>query len=138
MKQEIQVKVPIHFINEDKCVGVKLDGGSIRRTLNEIEIVCLPKDLPEYIEVDMENIKLGDSVHLSDLTFPEGVRSVALSQGDESDLNVARVQQPRGAMEDEEEAAAAEGEESVEGEAPAEGEGGDSGDEESSGDGDDS
>ena len=138
MKQEIQVKVPIHFINEDKCVGVKLDGGSIRRTLNEIEIVCLPKDLPEYIEVDMENIKLGDSVHLSDLTFPEGVRSVALSQGDENDLNVARVQQPRGAMEDEEEAAAAEGEESVEGEAPAEGEGGDSGDEESSGDGDDS
>jgi len=138
MKQEIQVKVPIHFINEDKCVGVKLDGGIIRHTLNEIEIVCLPKDLPEYIEVDMENVKLGDSVHLSDLTFPEGVLSIALSQGEESDLNVARVQQPRGAMEEEEEAAAAEGQEAAEGEAPAEGESGDSGGEGSSGDGDDS
>ena len=100
--------------------------------------MCLPKDLPEYIEVDMENLKLGDSVHLSDLTFPEGVLSIALSQGEESDLNVARVQQPRGAMEEEEEAAAAEGEETAEGEAPAEGESGDSGGEESSGDGEDS
>ncbi|MDD9959828.1 MAG: 50S ribosomal protein L25/general stress protein Ctc [Gammaproteobacteria bacterium] len=134
MKQEIQVKVPIHFINEDKCVGVKLQGGSIRHTLNEIEIVCLPKDLPEFIEVDMENVELGVSVHLSDLTFPEGVRSVALSVGEESDLNVASVQQPRGGAE-EEEAAAEEGE-AAEGEAPAEGDG-DSGGEESSGDGDD-
>jgi len=134
MKQELHVKVPIHFLNEEKCVGVKLGGGIIRHTLNEIEIVCLPKDLPEYIEVDMEEIDLNQSVHLSDITFPEGVRSVALSHGEESDLNVASVSLPRGGMEEEEEAAAAEGEEGAEGEAPAEGEGGESGGEESWGD----
>jgi len=126
MKQEIQVKVPIHFINEEKCVGVKLGGGIIRRTLNEIDITCLPSDLPEYIEVDMLEVDVGDSVHLSDITFPEGVSSVALSHGEESDLNVASVQVPRGGGE-EEAAEAADGEAA---------EGGDAGGEESSDGGD--
>ena len=100
MKQELQVRIPIHFINEDKCIGVKLGGGSVRHTLNEIEIICLPKDLPEYIEVDMLEVEVGQSVHLSDVIFPEGVRSVALSLGEESDLNVASVQLPRGGAEE--------------------------------------
>ena len=101
-KQAITVKVPIHFLNEDKCSGVKIGGGNILKTLNEIEISCLPKDLPEYVEVDMLEIALGESVHLSDISLPEGVISVALSVGEVNDLSVATVQAPRGAGEDEE------------------------------------
>ena len=80
-KQAITVRVPIHFLNEDKCSGVKIGGGNILKTLNEIEVSCLPKDLPEYIEVDMLDVELGESVHLSDITLPDGVISVALSVG---------------------------------------------------------
>ena len=119
MDKEILVKVPIHFLNEDECVGVKLGGGNIIKSLNEIEISCLPKDLPEYIEVDMLDIELGGSIHLSDITLPEEVISVALSHGDESDLTVASVQAPRGIAEEEEEEAIAEGE-GEEGEAEGE------------------
>ena len=118
-KQAIVVKVPIHFVNEDKCVGVKLGGGNILKTLNEIEVSCLPKDLPEYIEVDMLEVDVGDTVHLSDIALPEGVTSVALSHGDDSDLSVATVQQPRGSIEDE--AAAGDAEEGAATDAPAEG-----------------
>ena len=110
MDKELHVKVPIHFINEDRCVGVKLGGGIIQRTLNEIEVTCLPKDLPEYIEVDMLEVDLNGSVHLSEITLPEGVVSVALSHGEGSDLSVASVQLPRGVA-DEDELEAAEGEE---------------------------
>ena len=116
-KQAIVVKVPIHFINEEKCVGVKMGGGNILKTLNEIEVSCLPKDLPEYIEVDMLEVELGDSVHLSDITLPEGVTSVALSHGEDSDLSVAIVQQPRGSAEEDE---AAEGADDAAGEGAAE------------------
>ena len=110
MDKEILVKVPIHFLNEDECVGVKLGGGNIIKSLNEIEISCLPKVLPEYIEVDMLDIELGGSIHLSDITLSEEVISVALSHGEESDLTVASVQAPRGVAEEEDEEAIAEGE----------------------------
>ena len=99
-KQAITVKVPIHFLNEEKCIGVKLSGGNILKTLNEIEVSCLPKDLPEYIEVDMLEIDLGESVHLSDITLPENVSSVALSHGEGSDLSVAIVQAPKGSADE--------------------------------------
>lgn len=110
MDKEILVKVPIHFLNEDECVGVRLGGGNIIKSLNEIEVSCLPKDLPEYIEVDMLDIELGGSIHLSDITLSEEVISVALSHGEESDLTVASVQAPRGVAEEEDEEAIAEGE----------------------------
>ena len=98
----IIVKVPIHFLNEETCVGVRLGGGNIIRTMNEIEVSCLPKDLPEYIEVDMLEIDLGESIHLSDVSLPEGITSVALSHGEESvNLSVAIVQAPKGAAEEE-------------------------------------
>ena len=100
-KQAIQVKVPLHFLNEEKCVGVKLGGGSILKTLNEIDVSCLPKDLPEFIEVDMLEIDIGDAIHLSDITLPEGVISVALSHGEDNDLSVATVAAPK-AIEEEE------------------------------------
>ena len=95
-KQEITVKVPLHFINEDRCVGVKLGSGSIRKTLNEIEVSCLPSNLPEYVEVDMLEVEVGQTLHISDVVLPEGVTSVALSHGENSDLSVAQVQAPRG------------------------------------------
>jgi large subunit ribosomal protein L25 len=87
-------------------VGVKIGGGNILKTLNEIEISCLPKDLPEYLEVDMIEVELGDSVHISDITLPEGVTSIALSVGEENDLSVASVQAPRGISEEEGDSAA--------------------------------
>lgn len=97
----IQIRVPLHFINEEKCVGVKTGGGQILKSMTEIDVTCLPKDLPEYIEVDMLEVDLGQSVHLSDISLPEGVTSVALSHGAESDHSVASVQAPRGGAEDE-------------------------------------
>ncbi len=92
----IHVRVPLHFVNEEKCQGVKTGGGRILKTMTEIEVTCLPKDLPEYIEVDMLDIDIGESVHLSDVTLPAGVTSVALSHGRDGDLSVSTVQPPRG------------------------------------------
>ena len=96
--QKITVNVPIHFLNEDKCAGVKTGGGSIIKTLNEIEIDCFPKDLPEFINVDMILLEIGEAVHLSDITLPEGVASIALAAG--NDLSVATVQAPRAEVEE--------------------------------------
>ena len=95
----IHIRVPLHFINEEKCVGVKTGGGQILKSMTEIDITCLPKNLPEFIEVDMLEVDIGQSVHLSDISLPEGVTSVALSHGAESDHSVATVQAPRGGAE---------------------------------------
>ena len=88
---KLQTRVPLNFINEDICVGVKLGGGLIAHTMTDIEISCLPKDLPESIDVDMAEVDVGQIVHLSDLTLPDGVESVSLSQGADYDLTVATV-----------------------------------------------
>ena len=92
----IHVKVPVHLINEDKCKGVKIGGGSILKTMSELEIVCLPQDLPEYLEIDMTDIGVGESVHISQIKFPKGVSSVDLAHGHDSDHSVVAVQAPRG------------------------------------------
>ena len=97
-KVQITVNVPIHFLNEDKCAGVKTGGGSIIKTLNEIEINCFPKDLPEFIEVDMILLEIGEAVHLADITLPAGVASVALAAN--NNLTVATVQAPRAEVEE--------------------------------------
>ena len=88
---KLQTRVPLNFINEDTCVGVKLGGGLIAHTMTDIEVSCLPKDLPEAIDVDMTEVDVGQIVHLSDLTLPDGVESVSLSQGADYDLTVATV-----------------------------------------------
>ena len=92
--KEINVSVPIHFINEDKCIGVKQGGGLISHILNELEIICLPKDLPEFIEVDLENLELGNSIHISQISLPKGVKSL-LSQKTSEDPAVVAVQAPK-------------------------------------------
>ena len=88
---KLQTRVPLNFINEDICVGVKLGGGLIAHTMTDIEVSCLPKDLPEAIDVDMAEVDVGQIVHLSDLTLPDGVESISLSQGADYDLTVATV-----------------------------------------------
>ena len=105
MDQAIKVNVPLHFINEEQCTGVKLGGGMIQKQATDIEIQCLPKDLPEYLEVDMLDVELGGIVHLSDITLPEGAIATALELGDDHDLAIASVIAPRGIKEDDEEAA---------------------------------
>jgi large subunit ribosomal protein L25 len=96
MKRKINMHVPLHFMNEEQCPGVKLEGGRIQHNVVEVEVSCLPADLPEYIEVDMMQLHLGDIIHLSDLALPEGVESVALMHGPEHDLPVASLFSPRG------------------------------------------
>jgi len=98
--EKLHLRVPLHFINEDNCVGVKQDGGKISHQMTDVEISCLPKDLPEFIEVDLANVKTGEIVHLSNLTIPENVDLASLAHGD---LPVASVNLPRGTQEDEEE-----------------------------------
>ncbi len=93
--QILQVSVPIHFVNEDQCIGVKQGGGSIEHLLNEIEVACLPGNLPEFIAVDLTNLNVGQSVHLSDLVLPPGVSVVALAQGSDHDQSVVSVRAAR-------------------------------------------
>ena len=108
-KQRITMRVPVHFTNEDKCVGVKTGGGIVSRILTELEVNCLPKHLPEYIEVDLAQVDVGDSVPLSDVKLPEGVELYALQRGGDASSPVVSVHLPRVAEEEEElEAAAAE------------------------------
>ena len=90
-KVEVHVNVPLHFMNEDVAPGVKQEGGAISHVVSEVEIVCLPKDIPEFIEVDLGELHMGDIVHLSDLKMPAGVEVFALKQGEEYDSAVASI-----------------------------------------------
>jgi large subunit ribosomal protein L25 len=100
-------KVPLHFVNEEIAPGVKLGGGKISHVMNELDVVCLPKDLPAFIEVDLGKLELGHSVHVSDLKLPKGVE-VAAHGTHTGEAVVATVQVPRGTVEAAAEAAAAE------------------------------
>ncbi|MYB89286.1 MAG: 50S ribosomal protein L25/general stress protein Ctc [Proteobacteria bacterium] len=91
----INVHVPIHFMNEDTCHGVKLDGGVISHNMVEVEVSCLPKDLPEFIEVDVQDLKLNESVHLSGVQVPEGVTIMELTHGEGHDHTVVSVHAKR-------------------------------------------
>lgn len=137
--EALRMNVPLHFVNEEDCPGVRDEDGVIQHNMNDVEIECLPRNLPEYIEVDVSGLHLHDAVHLSELTLPEGVEIVELMNAEEDapDRTVVSVQVPRAAIEleaeeaEEAEAAAAEAEEAEAEEAgEAEGEGeDDSGDE---------
>ena len=98
--QKLTAIVPVHFVGEEAPVK---KGGEISHVLNEIEVTCLPKDLPEFIEVDLSAMEIGDIIHLSDIKAPKGVEFVALVHGD--DKAVANVHAPRVAPEAEEGAA---------------------------------
>ncbi|MFK7816552.1 MAG: 50S ribosomal protein L25/general stress protein Ctc [Gammaproteobacteria bacterium] len=96
----INVHVPLHFLNEDTCPGVKLDGGVVSHNIVEVEISCLPKDLPEFIEVDVAELKLNDSLHLSDIKVPDGVTIVELAHGEDHDHVVVSIHVKRAVEEE--------------------------------------
>ncbi len=93
--EPIRVHVPLHLVNEEICKGVKTGGGMINRQLTEVEIECLPADLPESIDIDVANLEVGDSVHLSEIVLPAGVTVVALAH-EGHDSAVVGVLLPRG------------------------------------------
>ena len=92
---EMTVVLPLHILNEVTAHGVKMEGGVVTRNLSDIEVVCLPGNLPEYIEVDLADLKLGESLHLSDIKFPEGVSSTELSHGEDHDHLIVSIHAPR-------------------------------------------
>lgn len=101
----IIVNVPLHFINQDVCIGLKQQGGIVSHIVSDVEISCLPGDLPESIDVDMANLEVGQTIHLSDLVLPEGVTLTAFTHGGdehEHDQPVATIYEPKAAVEEEE------------------------------------
>ncbi|MEX2321494.1 MAG: 50S ribosomal protein L25/general stress protein Ctc [Saccharospirillum sp.] len=96
----VHKKVPLHFINEEQCKAVKLQGGKIQHSATEVDITCKVSDLPEFIEVDMAKIEMGAVLHLSDLSLPKGVALVELNKGADHDAPVVSVVKPAGIIDD--------------------------------------
>lgn len=125
--EKIRMSVPIHYLNEATAIGVKLGGGTVSHMYSEVDISCLPKNLPEYLEVDIAELELDQMLHLSDIKLPDGVEITELAQGPENDKPIVAIHILKVAVEPEEEAIegeVAEGEappaEPAEGEKPAE------------------
>jgi large subunit ribosomal protein L25 len=117
-KEKIHMKVPLHFVNAEASPAVKVAGGIISHVLNDLDVRCLPADLPEFIEVDLSHLDINDSVHVRDLKLPQGVE-LALRGGENPPVATAQI--PKAAIEEEEAAAAAAAAGAgVEGAAPAE------------------
>lgn len=95
MLEMVKVHVPLHFVNEANSVGGK-KGGVVTHGMVDVEVSCLPSVLPDYIEVDLSGLDIGDSLHLSDIVLPAGVEIVALSQGADHDHSVASMVATRG------------------------------------------
>ena len=123
--EKIKMNVPIHYLNTEDAHGVREGGGSVSQLITDIEVICLPKDLPEYFEVDIANLELNEMLHVSDITVPKGVEIPQLAQGPENDHAIVSIHVIKAAAIEEEEAVVTEGEEGeegAEGEATAEGE----------------
>ena len=97
--KKIHMKVPLHFINAEIAPGVKLSAGLVSHVLTELDVSCLPKDLPEFITVDLTDLAAGNTLHLSDLTLPEGVEIPTLTRGE--NLPVATIIIPRAVVAEE-------------------------------------
>ncbi len=104
--EKLHMHVPLHFINQDIAPGVKLQGGVVAHLMTEVDVTCLPHQLPEYLTVDLSSLNLGQSVHLKDLALPEGVTITSLIHGG-ADLAVATITVVRATVEAETEVAAA-------------------------------
>ena len=118
--EEIKMNVPLHFIGEDIAPGVKDGGGKVSHIMTDVEIVCLPRYLPEYIDVDVSALELDDMLTLSDIKLPEGVEMPALAQGPEADRPIVSIHVIKEVViEEEEELEVAVGEEGEEGEEAA-------------------
>ena len=97
-KTKLKVIIPVNFINEEECVGIKFDGGVDAKAIREIEIMCLAGNIPESIDVDIENLNLGDSIRLTEISLPEGSEIPGLTE--ETDQMVVSVNAPKAVEED--------------------------------------
>lgn len=113
--QLLRKAVPLHFIGEDVAPGVKLGGGMIEHMLNDVEIECLPANLPEFIAVDVSKIELDQVIHLEDLTVPEGVTLIELKHGNNVGVVSCHLTKAGAGIDDEGEADSAEGDAAEEG-----------------------
>jgi large subunit ribosomal protein L25 len=114
-KEAIKMTVPLHFIGAETSPGIKA-GGTASHHLTEVDVSCLPGDLPEYIEVDVSAMDVGDTIHISEIKLPQGVELPQLALGEDHDIAVVAIHAARAVVEEEPEAAAAEGgEETTEG-----------------------
>ncbi len=90
--EKIKMNVPIHYLNAEEAAGVKQEGGSVSQLITDVEVSCLPKDLPEFFEVDIENLGLNEMLYISDITLPEGVEIPQLAQGPEQNRPIVSIQ----------------------------------------------
>jgi len=118
--EKIHMKVPLHFIGQDVAPGVKIDGGVVAHLMADVDVTCLPKDLPEFLTVDMSELRINQSVHLSNIKLPDGVQITSLAHGG-NDLAVAAITTIRVVEEAPVAAAPVEGEAAAAAAAPAEG-----------------
>lgn len=102
----ITTHVPLHFLNEETCKGVKMQGGHAEHHLNDVEVSCLPANLPEFIEVDLAEVEKDQTIHLSDLKLPSGVTLVELAKGADHDQAVVTIKGAKGGSDDSAEEAA--------------------------------
>ncbi|RAR64558.1 MULTISPECIES: 50S ribosomal protein L25/general stress protein Ctc [Halomonadaceae] len=100
---ELTLHVPLHVVGEDTSQAIKDEDGELHVLASDVEISCLPKDLPEYLEVDISNLELGTTLHLSDLVVPAGVTLVALTHGEDHDNAVLSVTKAKVRAEESEE-----------------------------------
>jgi large subunit ribosomal protein L25 len=112
--ETLHMKIPLHFEGSDVAPGVKVDGGILAHTMTELDITCLPKDLPEYIAVDVSTLGMNESLHLSDVQLPEGVELTVTAYHEGEDPTVATITAPK-VVEEEEEVLTEEGDAAAEG-----------------------
>lgn len=97
--EKIIMRIPLHFTGGELAPGVKVSGGLISRLMQDIEVRCLPKNLPEFIEVDLSKLELNQSVHLSDLKLAPGIEIMSIVHGEDKPIATAHI--PRVVVEDE-------------------------------------
>ena len=97
-KTKLKVVIPVNFINEEDCAGVKVDGGVVAKAIREIEIMCLAGNIPESIDIDIENLNLGDSIRLTEISLPEGSEIPGLTE--ETDQMVVSINAPKAVEEE--------------------------------------
>jgi len=117
--EDIRMNVPLHFLNEEEAVGVREGGGSVSRLRTEVEVICLPKFLPEYLEVDIADLELDQMLYLSNIKLPEGVAMPELAQGPEHDHAIVSIHIIKAVVIEEEVEEIAEGEGEADGDAAA-------------------
>jgi len=93
--QKLHTLVPVHLVNEESAIGVKQEGGILMHHITDVEVECLPQDIPEAIVVDVANLKKGETVHLSDLVVPAGVELLDLMKGEDFNHPVVSITAPR-------------------------------------------